>query len=182
MRADSSRGEASRSQPWPARRRQRASPRASGAVCQARGGGRPGAAELPAAEAVMRALCREGGGQAEALARAVEELVRARADLGTPNEYGQTALLLAAGQGGAAAAVRALLGAGAEANERDGRGASALAWAAAFSGDAEVVGELLGARADLGAADEDGLTPLMAASHAGHAEVVRCLLAARAPA
>lgn len=127
-----------------------------------------------------------GPGAARTLARArargnqenARLLEAAGVDIEAANDWGETALVLAA-RAGNADELELLLGGGADPNATANTGETALMEAAA-SGDAEIVSILIGAGADLDAIDRDGWTALLAAAHAGHNEIVLALIEAGA--
>jgi len=100
-------------------------------------------------------------------------LYRSGAKLNTRNQFGESALMLAA-LNGHAQIVNTLLDLGADI------GANHQGWTpmmyAAFSGHNEIVEKLLRAGSIVNAATSNGTTSLMLASKGGHVEVVKVLL------
>lgn len=105
-------------------------------------------------------------------------LVDGGADVAATGPSGQTALLMAAGEGNHAV-VRVLLAAGASTLDKGNQGWTPLVIAAQH-GHVEVVRQLLEAGADVSAATDSGLTALVISSKMGHEEVVRELCQAGA--
>jgi len=99
------------------------------------------------------------------------ELLAAGADVHARDEYGQTALILAAGNGHTATVER-LLAAGADVNARDQNGQTALMFAEG-RGHTEMVERLLAAGADVNARDRNGRTALMLAAWRRQPETVK---------
>jgi hypothetical protein len=98
--------------------------------------------------------------------------------MSSTNQYGQTALLLAA-EYGHAAVVSTLLIAGADISATSRLGQTALLLAAE-NGETAVVSALLTAGADVNAADQWGNTALTSAARWGHTDTVSTLLVAGA--
>lgn len=114
---------------------------------------------------------------------AVGRLIDAGARHDAADHTGRSALMMAAGWA-RDDAVRALLAAGAEANHADELGSTALHFAAGCRGSAALtcLALLLDAGADIDEETREGVTPLMLASHWGHADNVKALLARGADA
>jgi ankyrin repeat protein len=108
-------------------------------------------------------------------AKAVQTLIRAKADVNQPEVDGTTALHWAV-RNGDERMVAALVAAGARVNVANRPGLTPIALAAE-SGSAAIVEMLLKAGADANAASKEGETVLMTAARAGDAAVVRALLA-----
>jgi ankyrin repeat protein len=104
-----------------------------------------------------------------------DELMQRRARVNLRNQYGETALSLAAFLGRAAYA-RRLVDAGAEVNFF---GWPPLAYAA-YNGHTEIAEFLIGKGAEVDARTENGSTALFFASRGGHLETARGLLRHRA--
>ncbi len=105
-------------------------------------------------------------------------LIRAAANVNSPQPDGSTALHWAAYEGDARATT-ALLAAGADSSARTDTGITPLALACE-SGSADVVKLLLGAKADPNQPLKNGETPLMMAARTGRVPVLKLLLAAGA--
>eukprot|EP00438_Fugacium_kawagutii_P028154 Skav224037 [mRNA] locus=scaffold2030:12199:21058:- [translate_table: standard] len=105
---------------------------------------------------------------------AVRGLIRADPDaVRRTNQYGQTPLHVAAGNGSAAAVAQLLeLRAAVHAVTNEGR---TPLHCAAYDGELEAARLLLGAKADVRAKGRDGMTPLDEAKQKGHSDVVRLL-------
>ncbi|MGH9719505.1 MAG: ankyrin repeat domain-containing protein [Bryobacteraceae bacterium] len=109
----------------------------------------------------------------------VRLLLAAGARPNDADRTGATALIVAAGGGGAFESVRHLLDAGAEVNHATEDGCTALL-AAAGGGTIETVELLLKRGARVDAVDKNGLTPLAASIGANEPERIRLLLASGA--
>mmetsp|Transcript_6298 Transcript_6298/g.10614 ORF Transcript_6298/g.10614 Transcript_6298/m.10614 type:complete len:259 (+) Transcript_6298:27-803(+) len=111
---------------------------------------------------------------------AAEVLLATPQEVSAPNEYGQTALMWAAGRGHAPLCAL-LLEAGAEIEAVDSSGWSAL-FHGAWHGQCHAVAVLLRAQANVNVLSSAGVkyTPLMAAARFGHVRVVQQLMAAKA--
>jgi len=102
------------------------------------------------------------------------ELVKSGAKIDRQDEYGRTALLIAA-ESGHAQVVDELLDCGAEIDHQNEDGATALLLAS-WSGRNQVVHKLLDRGAQIDGQNKNGWTALLAASCAGHTTAVRELL------
>ena len=103
-----------------------------------------------------------------------ELLLEHAADAGAANDYGSTALILAAAAGKEAVA-KLLLKHGADVRAANKHKRNAI-MAGAFAGHEAVVKLLLEHRADVKAADLSGRTALMGAAFGGHQAIVKLLL------
>jgi ankyrin repeat protein len=133
----------------------------------------PNATELAGYTGVFRAAAQDDAAE-------IAALVAAGADLDRRDARGRTVVHVAA-FAGARSALLALAKAGADMNALDGEAYDAVT-IAAVADDPETLSVALAAgnRADLVTSRWDG-TALIAAAHLGHDEVVRRLIAARAP-
>ena len=105
-------------------------------------------------------------------------LIIAGADVDIQDDYGDTALVLAASECHIPI-VKLLIDAKADVNIQDSHGYTALRYAT-FKGHAEIVRLLIDAKAKINIRDNKGGTALMGASFKGHAEVVKLLIDAGA--
>jgi ankyrin repeat protein len=144
-----------------------------GAVPQGSAQTPPGASEVEAYRGLLAAA-------AAGDLPGIERLIASKADPNQRDDHGRTPLLVAAHRGQHAAA-RALLKAGADPNALDVRRYDLLTIAAVRNDVAMIeVGLAGGANPANVTSPYDG-TALIAAAHLGHVEVVRRLIAARAP-
>ena len=155
---------------------------AAGAAVNARASEGSGLTALMRAAGKPRYVRDGGGGHVEI----VRILLDSGADVHERDQFGETALMMAA-DGGHIEIVRILLGAGANVHDRtdpdkyygfDDK--TTALFSAASRGHAEVTEILIQAGADVNAATPKGETALISASGNGHAEVVRMLTEAGA--
>jgi ankyrin repeat protein len=133
----------------------------------------PGEGEIAAYTGLHAAVV--GGGTAE-----IERLVQEGADLEARDAFGRTPLMVAVYRRDLAIA-RTLIEAGANPNALEHQSYDALTIAAVLD-DAKMVKLLIAAGANTRAITSPyGGTALIAAAHLGHAEVVKALIAGRAP-
>ena len=115
-------------------------------------------------------------------APAIEELLKAGANVNTPSEVHKFTPLMWASQSGSVEAVEMLLRAGALLDVKDNRGRTALMWAQVTPGhpgysNPEVVRALINAGANVNVSDGDGVTALILAARADLTESIKLLLA-----
>ena len=115
-------------------------------------------------------------------APAIEELLKAGANVNTPSEMHKFTPLMWASQSGSVESVELLLRAGALLDVKDNTGRTALMWAQVTPGhpgysNPEVVRALINAGANVNVSDGDGVTALILAARADLTESIKLLLA-----